>query len=57
MLKLIQEDNKLKTKTMKPIKIKYKIQVTEKPTYNQWVKHLKDYQVEVGNLKIYKLNG
>jgi|TARA_R110002012_G_scaffold278001_1_gene465562 hypothetical protein len=42
---------------MKPIKIKYKIQVTEKPTYNQWVKHLKDYQVEIGNLKIYKLNG
>jgi hypothetical protein len=42
---------------MKPIKIKYKIQVTEKPKFNQWVKHLKDYQVEIGNLKIYKLNG
>lgn len=42
---------------MKPIKIKYKIQVTEKPKFNQWVKYLKDYQVEIGNLKIYKLNG
>ena len=39
---------------MKPMRIR-KIVATEKPNYDKWIEHLKNYQVKIGNLKIYKL--
>jgi hypothetical protein len=39
---------------MKTLRLQ-KVQAVEKPTYTDWIKHLKDYQVKIGNIIIHKL--